>query len=68
LIEIGLVAQQAGGKALTGHDELLSCRRRSRQPCARLSAHSGRKEFIESTDCDGSLQVDAVLSADTAAP
>lgn len=38
--------------------------RRSRRP---VSAHSGRKEFIEAIE-GASLQADAVLSADTEAP
>jgi hypothetical protein len=40
----------------------------ARRPLRPVSAHSGRKEFIDKGNASSFIQVDAVLSADTAAP
>ena len=67
LIEIGSLRKRAGRKSRA---VTMSSFRAARCASAGrpVSAHSGRKEFIEAMDCANAFQVDAVLPADTGAP
>ena len=65
LHEVGTVAQRAGGRVFP-RDMMSSFPGRALRSRRPVSAHSGRKEFIETMGV--ALQADAVLSADTEAP